>query len=323
MTKWIGEQLSLPVIMAPMFLVSSPRMVIEGCKAGVIGSFPLLNARTVDVLKEWMETIRIELEEAKQQRPNEIIAPWAVNFIAHRSNKRYDEDLGLIKEYQPPIVITSLGDPSPVVKIVHDYGGLVFADVITVSHAEKAAEKGVDGLVLVCTGAGGHAGTINPFAFIGAVKEFWNGITILSGAISTGKDIVAARVLGADLAYMGTRFITAEESFAQKEYQEMIIDSTLDDIIYTDAFSGVHANYLKPSIKQAGLDPTQLEKEEKVDFSKMNGTAPKAWKNIWSAGQGINTIHKVQKTSHIIEELQESYQKARNQLINQPSSIEG
>ncbi|KMY56171.1 2-nitropropane dioxygenase [Bacillus sp. FJAT-27231] len=303
--------------MAPMFLVSSPRMVIEGCKAGVIGSFPLLNARTVDVLKEWMETITMELEEAKQQRPNEAIAPWAVNFIAHRSNKRYDEDLALIKEYQPPIVITSLGDPRPVVKIVHDYGGLVFADVITVSHAKKAAEKGVDGLVLVCTGAGGHAGTINPFAFIGAVKEFWNGITILSGAISTGKDIVAAQVLGADLAYMGTRFITAEESFAQKEYQEMIIDSTLDDIIYTDAFSGVHANYLKPSIKQAGLDPNQLEKKEKVDFSKMNGTVPKAWKNIWSAGQGINTIHKVQTISQIIEELQESYQKARNTFINQ------
>ena len=321
MTKLIEENISLPVIMAPMFLVSSPKMVIEGCKSGVVGSFPLLNARTVETLKEWMETITMELKEAKRQKPDQAIAPWAVNFIAHRSNKRYDEDLALISEYQPPIVITSLGDPSPVVEIVHKYGGLVFSDVITVSHAKKAAEKGVDGLVLVCTGAGGHAGTINPFAFIGAVKEFWEGITILSGAISTGRDIFAAQVLGADFAYMGTRFITAEESFAQKEYQDMIINSTLDDLIYTDAFSGVNANYLKPSIRQAGLDPNQLEKKDKADFSKMNGEAPKAWKNIWSAGQGINTINKVQTVSEIVEELQVSYSEARKTLTHQADFI--
>ncbi|KAB7709151.1 nitronate monooxygenase [Bacillus aerolatus] len=316
MMKIIEEKVILPVIMAPMFLVSSPKMVIEGCKYGVIGSFPLLNARTVDVLEEWMQTITVELAEAKKQHPDQAVAPWAVNFIAHRSNKRYDEDLALIKKYEPPIVITSLGDPSPVVEIVHEYEGLVFSDVITIFHAKKAAEKGVDGLVLVCTGAGGHAGTINPFAFMGAVKEFWDGITILSGSISNGKDILAAQALGADFAYMGTRFITAEESFAQKEYQDMIIESTLEDLIYTDAFSGVNANYLKPSIRQAGLDPDNLTKKDEVDFSKMNNTSPKAWKNIWSAGQGINTVKKIQTVQEIVEELGDSYQEALELLAN-------
>ncbi|OVE51747.1 NAD(P)H-dependent flavin oxidoreductase [Pseudobacillus badius] len=315
--KKLEQKVSLPVIMAPMFLVSSPRMVIEGCKSGIIGSFPLLNARTAETLKEWMEAITLELEEAERQNPGQVIAPWAVNFIAHRSNKRYDEDLELIKEYKPPIVITSLGDPSPVAETVHQYGGLVFADVITVSHAKKAAARGVDGLILVCTGAGGHAGTINPFAFVGAVKEFWNGITILSGAISNGRDIMAAQALGADFAYMGTRFIPAEESFAQTEYRDMLIDSTLDDLIYTSAFSGVKANYLKPSIRQAGLDPDQLEKKEQADFSKMNEEGPKVWKNIWSAGQGVHTIHSVQTVSQIVDELKDSYNEARQMLISE------
>lgn len=315
MLENLSQDLSLPVIVAPMFLVSSPKMVIEGCKSGVIVSFPLLNARTAETLKEWMETITMELTTAKQKKTDQAIAPWAVNFIAHRSNKRYNEDLALIREYQPPIVITSLGDPGPVVEIVHQYGGLVFSDVITVSHAQKAASKGVDGLVLVCTGAGGHAGTINPFAFMGAVKEFWDGMIILSGAISSGRDILAAQALGADFAYMGTRFIAAEESFAQKEYREMLIDSTLDDLIYTNAFSGVNANYLKPSIRKAGLDPDQLENKNKADFSKMNDAAPKAWKNIWSAGQGVNTINKVQTIKQIVEELEASYKEARKILM--------
>ncbi len=305
----LKENTALPVIMAPMFLVSSPQMVINGCKSGVIGSFPLLNARTADTLDQWMEKIKRELEGGK-------FAPWAVNFIVHPTNSRYKEDLALIKKHQPPIVITSLGDPSSVVKIVHEYEGLVFSDVISIFHAKKAAEKGVDGLVLVCSGAGGQAGTINPFAFMGAVKEFWNGITILSGAISSGRDILAAQAMGADLAYMGTRFITAEESFASTDYKEMIIDSTLDDLIYTDAFSGVKANYLKPSIKQAGLDPDKLESKEKADFSKMNSTGSKAWKDIWSAGQGVNTINHVQPVEEIVRELKDSYDSSKNELYH-------
>ncbi|WP_144463707.1 NAD(P)H-dependent flavin oxidoreductase [Siminovitchia fortis] len=304
----LKENSALPVIMAPMFLVSSPQMVINGCKSGIIGSFPLLNARTADVLDQWMEEIKQELQGIKA-------APWAVNFIVHHTNKRYEEDLALIKKHQPPIVITSLGDPSPVVRIVHEYGGLVFSDVISIFHAKKAAEKGVDGLVLVCSGAGGHAGTINPFAFLGAVKEFWNGITILSGAISSGRDILAAQAMGADFAYMGTRFITAEESFASVDYKEMVIDSTLDDLIYTDAFSGVKANYLKPSIRKAGLDPDKLDSKEQADFSKMNRTGSKAWKDIWSAGQGVNTIQKIQPVKEIVAELRESYNQARKELL--------
>lgn len=305
----LKENTALPVIMAPMFLVSSPQMVINGCKSGVIGSFPLLNARTADTLDQWMEKIKRELEGGK-------FAPWAVNFIVHPTNSRYKEDLALIKKHQPPIVITSLGDPSSVVKIVHEYEGLVFSDVISIFHAKKAAEKGVDGLVLVCSGAGGHAGTINPFAFMGAVKEFWNGITILSGAISSGRDILAAQAMGADLAYMGTRFITAEESFASTDYKEMIIDSTLDDLIYTDAFSGVKANYLKPSIRKARLDPDKLESKEKADFSQMNSTGSKAWKDIWSAGQGVNTIHNVKPVEEIVRELKDSYEQAKNELYH-------
>ncbi|GIN92472.1 2-nitropropane dioxygenase [Siminovitchia terrae] len=305
----LKENTTLPVIMAPMFLVSSPQLVINGCKSGIIGSFPLLNARTANTLDQWMEKIKWELQGGK-------FAPWAVNFIVHSTNNRYKEDLALIAKHQPPIVITSLGDPSPVVQIVHEYGGLVFSDVISIFHAKKAAEKGVDGLVLVCSGAGGHAGTINPFAFMGAVKEFWNGITILSGAISNGRDILAAQAMGADFAYMGTRFITAEESFASADYKEMIIDSTLDDLIYTDAFSGVKANYLKPSIRKTGLDPDQLESKEKADFSKMNSTGSKAWKDIWSAGQGVSTIHNVKPVMEIVRELKDSYEQSKNELYH-------
>lgn len=321
MTKSLTKSVKLPVIMAPMFLVSSPEMVVEGCKSGVIGSFPLLNARTADVLEEWMKTITFELAQARQKQPNDRVAPWAVNFIAHQSNKRYKEDLELIGQYQPPIVITSLGDPAPVVRVVHAYGGLVFSDVTTLAFAKKAADKGVDGLVLVCAGAGGHAGTLNPFAFVRAVKEFWDGLTILSGAISSGEDILAAQVMGADFAYMGTRFIPAAESFAEENYRDMLIESTMDDLVYTDAFSGVHANYLKPSIRRAGLDPGQLQGKGKVDFSKMSGEAPKAWKHIWSAGQGVHHIKKVQTVKEIIGELEEGYQASLLSLTKRKSYL--
>lgn len=305
----IVYETTLPLIMAPMFLVSGPQLVIEGCKAGIIGSFPLLNARTGDILEEWMRQITNELEQARIQEPNQKIAPWAVNFIVHRSNKRYEVDLELIKKYKPPIVITSLGDPSQVVKIVHEYGGLVFSDVINLVHARKAAEKGTDGLILVSSGAGGHAGTYNPFAFISAVKEFWNGITILAGSISDGNDIVAAEALGADFVYMGTRFIAAEESLTSKDYQNMLIDSTIEDVIYTDAFSGVNANYLIPSIRKAGHDPDKLKKKAEMDFSKINQPGAKAWKDICSAGHGVHSIKKIQPVAEIVKELKQSYEK--------------
>ncbi|BCU81418.1 2-nitropropane dioxygenase [Polycladomyces abyssicola] len=306
----IADQLVLPVIAAPMFLVSSPDMVIESCKAGIIGSFPLLNARTVDILDDWMKRITEELKSIWKEHPNRRVAPWAVNLIVHRTNKRYEDDFNLIKKYQPPIVITSLGDPTPVVNVVHEYGGLVFSDVSTLYHAKKAARTGVDGLVLVCSGAGGHAGTINPFAFVGEVREFWDGITILAGSLSSGRDILAAKTLGVDLAYLGTRFIPASESFASEDYKRMLIESTLDDLIYTDAFSGVNANYLKPSIRRAGLDPDRLQKKEAVDFSDLNQTDAKAWRDIWSAGQGVGQIKRVQPVAEIVADLRREYEEA-------------
>ncbi|WP_044641797.1 NAD(P)H-dependent flavin oxidoreductase [Risungbinella massiliensis] len=311
----LHNHIELPVIAAPMFLVSSPEMVIESCKAGIIGSFPLLNARTEDALDDWMKQITNEWKEAKLKEPERRIAPWAVNLIVHRTNKRYQVDLDLIQKYKPPIVITSLGDPSSVVSIVREYDGLVFSDVSNITHAKKAAQKGVDGLILVCNGAGGHAGTINPIAFMGAVKEFWNGITIIAGSISSGQDILAVEALGADLAYMGTRFISSSESFAAIEYKNMLVDSTLDDLIYTDAFSGVNANYLIPSIQKAGLDPNQLQKKENVDFSHLNQSTAKAWKDIWSAGQGVGAIKRVQPVSEIVQELQQEYKQALTSLI--------
>ncbi|MEW8987236.1 MAG: nitronate monooxygenase, partial [Bacillus sp. (in: firmicutes)] len=219
------KNLKIPVIVAPMFLVSSPKLVIEASQGGVVGSIPLLNARSSEILEEW-------LTEIKEALPDK---PWAVNFISHQTNKRFEGDLELIRKYEPSIVITSLGHPGKVIEVVRGYGGLVFSDVTTIKHAKKAAEAGVDGLILVCSGAGGHGGILNPFAFLAAVKEFWNGMIILAGSISNGKDVLAARVLGADFVYMGTRFIATKESVASEAYKEMVVNSTVEDILYTDA----------------------------------------------------------------------------------------
>ncbi|MBM4765164.1 nitronate monooxygenase [Bacillus sp. B15-48] len=313
--EWLTSQLELPVINAPMFLVSSPEMVVASCEAGIIGSFPLANARTREDLDEMLQYITEERTKAENADSVRKIAPWAVNLIVHRTNNRYQEFLGFIEKYQPPIVITSLGDPSEVIEIVHRYGGLVFSDVINLVHAKKAVEKGTDGLILVCNGAGGHAGTFNPFAFISAVKEFWDGITILAGGISTGKDIVAANILGADLVYMGTRFLATEESLTNKEYQQILVESTIEDIIYTDTFSGIHANYLLPSLKRVGIDPEKVLKKESFDWSRENeGVRLKAWKDIWSAGHGVGTIKKVQSISEVVGELKAEYDKTNSGL---------
>ena len=306
----IKNQMVLPVIAAPMFLVSSPELVIESCKAGIIGSFPSLNARSTELLEEWMKQISQELTTEQKKHPDQPIAPWAVNFIVHKTNKRYNEDLALIQKYQPPLVITSLGHPGPVVDLVHGYGGLVFSDVINLVHARKAAKSGVDGLILVCNGAGGHGGTLNPFAFISAVKEFWDGLTILAGSLSKGQDILAAEILGADFAYMGTHFIATAESAAPEEYKNMLIESHEEDLIYTDAFSGVKGNFLLPSIKKAGLDPNQLQKKEAMDFSSLNPSKVTPWRDIWSAGQGVGTIKKVMPIAEVVAELRREYEQA-------------
>lgn len=298
------DELSLPVIVAPMFLVSSAESVIAACKSGVVGSIPLLNARTAEASEEL-------LKELKEALPTE---PWAVNFIAHKTNKRHDTDLQLIQKYEPPIVIASLGHPGTIKEVVHNYGGKVYSDVASVKHAKKAASAGVDGLILVCAGAGGHGGMLSPFAFIDAVKEFWSGTVILSGGISNGKDILAAQIMGADFAYMGTRFITAEESVASSEYKEMLVDSTIEDILYTDSFSGVHANYLIPSLLKNNIDPNDLKPRESVDLSHMVDV--KAWRDIWSAGHGVTTIKSVESTARIVERLVDEYESAKKEVIS-------
>ncbi|MEN0664156.1 NAD(P)H-dependent flavin oxidoreductase [Caldifermentibacillus hisashii] len=309
------ESTTIPVIMAPMFLINDPNMVLRACEAGIIGTFPALNARTNEILEGWFEQITTEWDRIKTANPDKKIAPWGINFISHRSNKRFTEDLQLIKKYQPPLIITSLGDPSPVVEIAHQYGGVVFSDVINVKFAKKAIEKGVDGLVLVCSGAGGHGGTYSPFAFIHEVKTFWDGPVVLAGAMSKGEDILAAEILGADFAYLGSRFIPAKESLASEAYKKMIIESRVEDIIYTDAFSGVNANYLIPSIKQVGLDPEKLQRKEKIDFSELGNPNIRAWKDVWSAGQGVGAITQVQSLAEIVAQLKQQYEAAKEKIV--------
>ncbi|RIJ63391.1 nitronate monooxygenase family protein [Rummeliibacillus sp. POC4] len=306
------EALDLPVIAAPMFLVSGIELVVEGCKSGVVTTFPLLNARTSEELEQWIQEIIAQLAEAKES--NSKVAPWGVNLVVHRSNDRYDADVELIKKYQPPIVITSLGKPTDIAKVVHEYGGLVFSDVISIKHAKKAAEAEIDGLILVCNGAGGHGGTLNPMAFVHEVKQFFDGLIILSGSISHGQDILAAQVIGADLAYMGTRFIATEESIASQAYKEMLLEAQAADIIYTDKISGVNANFIVQSVLNAGLNPNSLEKPKELEIvHKADGA--KAWKDIWSAGHGVGGINEILPVSKLVEKLNAEYQDSIQKVI--------
>ena len=302
------DSLRIPVIGAPLFIVSNPKLVIEQCKAGIIGSFPALNARTEEDLEKWMIEINEELENYKKKEPNKKIAPYAVNQIVHQSNTRLRHDVEMCVKYKAPIVITSLRPPGEVVEAVHSYGGLVFHDVINMKHAKRAISEGVDGIIAVCAGAGGHAGTLSPFALVKEVKEIFDGFIILSGSMSNGKDVLAAECIGADLAYMGTRFIATNEANAIEEYKKMIIDSNADDIIYTSLFTGIHGSYLKGSIKRSGLDPEKLENGEKntMDFSKKESRT-KAWKDIWGAGQGVGTMKDIKSVATLVNEIEEDY----------------
>lgn len=314
----LKESVEIPVIMAPMFLISNPEMVINACASGIIGTFPALNARTSDILEDWMQKINTEIDRLEEENSTKKIAPWGINYIVHRSNKRYEEDLHLIEKYQPPIVITSLGDPGPVAKIVHAYGGVVLSDVINMKFAKKAIEKGTDGLVLVAAGAGGHAGTYNPIPFVHEVREFFSGPIVLSGGMTRGEDVLVTELLGADFSYFGTRFIPAEESSAEDAYKDMVTDTSIEDILYTDAFTGVNANYLTPSITGAGLDPANLKKKGNVDFSELRNKEVKAWKDVWGAGQGVGSTHHVQPIAEIVNELKSGY----NQAINHAAKKE-
>ncbi len=311
----LRSQLALPVIGAPMFIVGNPDLVIGQCTSGVIGSFPALNARPAELLDEWLVRIKTGLEAHRRQHPEAKIAPFAVNQIIHQSNDRLERDLEACVRHQVPIIITSLRAPDDLVKRVHAYGGVVFHDVINVRHAEKALEAGVDGLVLVCAGAGGHAGMLSPFALVREMRRFFKGPIALSGSITDGAGILAAEAIGADFAYIGTRFIACSEANAPAAYKNMIIESRAADVLYTPYFTGVHGNYLKPSIVAAGLDPDNLPlvDKTKMDFGS-NREKPKAWKEDWGAGQGVGNIVDAPPVRELVARLVQEYEAARHRL---------
>lgn len=310
--KHIKDNISIPVIGAPLFLVSGPDLVIAQCKAGIIGSFPALNARPQHVLEEWIVRIKTELAEYQEQNPDAKVAPFAVNQICHASNDRLMQDMETCVKHKVPIIITSLRPPAEVVEAAHSYGGLVFHDVISVRHAKKAAEQGVDGLILVCAGAGGHAGALSPFALLREVKEWFDGTVILSGSLGDGHSVASAIALGADFAYLGTRFIATEEANADPEYKKMLEDSAASDIVYSSLFTGVLGNYLKPSIKNAGLDPENLPDADKssMNFGSGGNTDSKAWKDIWGSGQGIGAIKDSPSVAQLVERIESEYVEA-------------
>ena len=308
----LNRNLALPVICAPMFIVSNPDLVIAQCKGGLIGSFPALNARPKEVLDEWLTRIKTELAADPKA------APFAVNQIIHPSNERLEHDMALCIQHEVPLIITSLSAPTQIVPPVHAYGGKVFHDVISVRHAEKALEAGVDGLILVCAGAGGHAGMLSPFALVGEIRQFYDGPIALSGAITNGSAILAAQAMGADFAYIGTRFIATDEAHAIDAYKQAIVDSAARDVVYTPYFTGVHGNYLSKSIIAAGLDPANLPEKDKTSMNFGGATAAKAWKDIWGAGQGVGTIDDVMPTAKLIARLRQEYRAAKTALCSSP-----
>ena len=314
----IKDNLSIPVIGAPLFLISVPDLVIAQCKAGIIGSFPALNARPQHVLEEWIVRIKTELKEYQDQNPDKKVAPFAVNQICHGSNDRLQGDMEICVKHEVPIIITSLRPPAEVVEAAHSYGGLVFHDVINVRHAKKAADMGVDGLILVCAGAGGHAGALSPFALLREVKSWFDGTIILSGSIGDGYSVASALALGADFAYLGTRFIATHEANAEPEYKQMLIESSANDIVYSNLFTGVLGNYLKPSIQNAGLDPDNLPTADKsaMNFGSGGNTDSKAWKDIWGSGQGIGLIEDAPTVESLVERIRAEFNEATSEFNN-------
>ena len=300
------NDLNLPVVAAPMFLISNPNMVIECCKNGIVGTFPALNQRTSEGFEAWIIEIK-EALAAFEKETGQKAAPFGVNLIVHPTNPRLEADVKLCMKHQVPLVITSLGAVSMVVEAIHSYGGLVFHDIIKKRHAEKAAEAGVDGLILVSAGAGGHGGSLNPMSLVAEVKEIFKKTILLSGCISTGKDVASALQMGADLAYMGTRFINTDESVAPEAYKKMIVDAGANDVVYTAAISGVHANFLAASLEAAGITAEDLKKDVKIDFGKELDTEAKAWKTIWSAGQGVTTIKDSISVKALVERLRSEF----------------
>jgi nitronate monooxygenase len=312
----LRDRLRLPVVGAPLFIISNPDLVIAQCKAGVVGSFPSLNARPIEELERWLQRITEELDAYNQANPDRPAAPFAVNQIVHRSNTRLQEDLALCVKYRVPIVITSLGAREDVNEAVHSYGGIVLHDIINNRFAHKAIEKGADGLIAVAAGAGGHAGSTSPFALVQEIREWFDGPLLLSGSIATGDAVLAARAMGADLAYIGSAFIATQEANADAAYKQAIVDNDSSEIVYSSLFTGIHGNYLKPSIRNAGMDPDQLPEGDpsKMDFGSGGNTDAKAWKDIWGCGQGIGAVKEVATTADVVARLSREYAVAMQRI---------
>ena len=312
----ILQGLALPVIGSPMFIVSGPELVIAQCKAGIIGTFPALNARPAEMLEKWIVRIKLELDEYQKANPDKIVAPFGVNQICHPSNNRLQQDMEICAKHEVPIIITSLQANQMVYDATHAYGGIILHDVTNIRHSKKALSMGADGLIAVCSGAGGHAGRLSPFALIPEIRQFFDGPLLLSGSIATGGAIAASLALGADLAYIGTRFIATAEANAVDDYKSEIIESSGEDIIYSSLFTGVHGNYLKGSIEKAGLDPNNLPESNKdaMNFGSGGNTDAKAWKDIWGAGQGVGSVHSAPPVADMVNELKVEFDNACQKL---------
>jgi nitronate monooxygenase len=308
--------LPLPIIGSPLFIISNPKLVIAQCKAGVVGAMPALNARPASQLEDWLAEITEELAAYNKANPDRPAAPFAVNQIVHKSNDRLEHDMAMVVKYKVPIVITSLGARTDVNDAVHSYGGVTLHDIINNTFARKAIEKGADGIIAVAAGAGGHAGVKSPFALIQEIRQWFDGPIALSGSIATGGAVLAAQAMGADFAYIGTAFIATEEARASAEYKQAIVEGTSDDIVYSNLFTGVHGNYLAPSIVAAGMDPANLPQGElkTMNFGGGEGSKAKAWKDIWGSGQGIGAVTEVASAAAFIEKLKREYQEARQRL---------
>lgn len=313
----LRKNLRLPVVGSPLFIVSNPDLVIAQCKAGVVGSFPALNARPADQLEVWLRRINEELDRHNQAHPDRPAAPYAVNQIVHRSNNRLEHDLEVCVKHKVPIVITSLGARQDLNDAIHSYGGIVLHDVINNRFAKKAIEKGADGLIAVAAGAGGHAGVLSPFALIQEIRQWFDGPLLLSGSIATGAAVLAAQAMGADFAYIGSAFIATEEANADARYKQCIVDSNAEDIVYSNLFTGVHGNYLRPSILNAGLDPDNLPQSDpsKMDFGSGGNTDAKAWKDIWGCGQGIGAVREVPSVAQLVARLEREYRAAQQRML--------
>ena len=313
----LRDRLRIPVVASPLFIISNPDLVIAQCKAGVVGSFPALNARPAEELGKWLARINEELDRHNQAHPDRPAAPYAVNQIVHKSNNRLEHDLEMCVKYKVPIVITSLGARVDVNEAIHSYGGITLHDIINNKFAKKAIEKGADGLIAVAAGAGGHAGTQSPFALIQEIREWFDGPLLLSGSIASGSSILAAQAMGADLGYIGSAFIATTEANADERYKQCIVDCGADDIVYSNLFTGVHGNYLRPSIVAAGLDPDKLPESDpsKMDFGSGGNTDAKAWKTIWGCGQGIGAVKSVTSAGELVDRLEREYLAARSRLL--------